>query len=87
MSVEERRERVEGTDMGEYLRVEFDTDTMGGMAGRNRPQVPSVSELRLGIIKYFQENKLGTLGMQKVEKYLDHQGHEVLSTPPYCSDL
>ena len=78
MSVE-RGESVEGTDMGEYLLVKFlDTDTMGSMAGRNRPReddfclnnIPAnVSELRLRIIKYFQENKPELLEC-KVEKFL-----------------
>ena len=82
----ERRESVEGTDMGEYLRVDFEDDTMGGIAGRNRPHVPNVSELRLGMIKYFQENKPELLEC-KVERSLHDRGHEVLWTPPYCPDL
>ena len=85
MSVE-RRESKEGTDMGEYLRVDVDEHTMGGITGRNRPHVPNVSELRLGMIKYFQENKPELLEC-KVERYLHDRGHEVLWTPPYCPGL
>ncbi len=82
----ERRECEVGTDVGEYLRVEMDLDTMAGIAGKNRPHVPNVSELRLGIVKYFQENKPELLECQ-VEKYLKDRGHQVLWTPPYCPDL
>ena len=67
--------------MHEYFRVGFETDTMGGIAGRNRPHVPNVSELRLGIIKYFQENKPELLEY-KVERYVRDRGQAVLWTPP-----
>jgi hypothetical protein len=85
MSVE-RRTSMEGTDMGEFLRVDMDVDTMGGVAGRNRPHAPNVSELRLGLIKYFQEHKPELLECL-VEKHLKDRGHEVLWTPPHCPDL
>jgi hypothetical protein len=82
----ERRNCNEGTDMGEFLRVDLDADTMGGIAGRNRPHIPNVSELRLALVQYFQEHKPDLL-ICKVEKYLRDRGHEVLWTPPYCPDL
>jgi hypothetical protein len=85
MSVE-RRTGMEGTDMGEFLRVDVDVDTMGGVAGRNRPHAPNVSELRLGLIKHFQEHKPELLECL-VEKHHKDRGHGVLWTPPCCSDL
>jgi hypothetical protein len=85
MSVE-RRIGMEGTDMGEFLRVDMDVDAMGGIAGRNCPHAPNVSELRLGIIKHFQEHKPKLLEC-RVKKHLKDGGHEVLWTPPCCADL
>jgi hypothetical protein len=82
----ERRNSDLGQDAGEYFRVELNVDTMGGIAGRNRPNVPNVAELRLGIVKWFQDNRPDLLECQ-VEKYLKGRGHEVLWTPPYCPDL
>ena len=49
--------------------------------------VANVSQLKLGIIKYFQVNKPKLLEY-KVEKYLLHnRGHKVLWTPSYCPGL
>jgi hypothetical protein len=82
----ERRACEEGADLGECLRVEMDLDAMAGIAGKNRPHAPNVSELRMGIVKYFQEHRPGLLEC-KVEKCLHDHGHDVLWTPSHCPDL
>jgi hypothetical protein len=82
----ERRACEEGTDLGECLRVEMDLDAMAGIAGKNRPHAPNVSELRMGIVKCFQEHRPGLLEC-KVEKCLHDHSHDVLWTPPHCPDL
>ena len=53
--------------MNEYLQVDLDVDAMGGIVGRNCPHVLNVAELRLWLVRYFQDHRLDLLEC-KVEK-------------------
>jgi hypothetical protein len=72
--------------MGDYVRVEFDAEMFRQRACSSRPFVPSISELKEGLVEYFQEKNPGMLEC-KFEKYMRELGHMILWTPPYTPAL
>jgi hypothetical protein len=70
----------------EYCRVVFDHNLFKNRSGNNKPFIPTVEELKFGIMKYLKENRPDLLEC-KIEKKLKENGHRVLWTPPYSPHL
>jgi hypothetical protein len=87
MKALDESELIDGvTDMGDYCRVEFDPEVFCQRASNNKPFLPSVAEIKTGIVEYFKENKPEMLEC-KFEQYMSERGHMILWTPPYSPDL
>jgi hypothetical protein len=70
----------------DYCRVLFDVNKFKQRSGLNKPFVPSLEELKVGLITYIKNNKPELLECQ-IEKTLKERGHRILWTPPYSPDL
>jgi hypothetical protein len=83
----DKSDTIDGvTDMGDYCRVEFHPDTFKQRAGSNKPFLPSVAEMKTGVVEYFKEHKPELLDC-KFERFMQERGHIILWTPPYSPDL
>ena len=67
-------------------RVPFEYEKMKGRSSSSTPFVPSLDELKFGVLQYIRCNKPELLEC-KVEKLLMERGHSILWTPPYTPDL
>jgi DDE superfamily endonuclease len=70
----------------EYCRVVFNPEKFKERSGSNKPFVPTIEEMKMGLLSYFKENNLELLEC-KVESALEKRGHKILWTPPYSPDL
>jgi hypothetical protein len=70
----------------EYCCVVFDPEKFKQRSSNNKPFVPTIEEMKVGMLKYIKEKKPELLEC-KVEKRLEERGHCVLWTPPYSPDL
>lgn len=72
--------------LADGCRVVFDSELFLERAGNNKPFVPTLDELKIGILNYLKHQKPHLLECM-VEKYLQDKGHSILWTPPYSPDL
>jgi hypothetical protein len=70
----------------EYCRVAFNPEKFKQHSANNKPFIPNIDELRMGILKYIQDNKPELLDCE-IEGFLKQRGHRILWTPPYSPDL
>jgi transposase len=74
------------TDIGYHCRIEFDAVTFRERSSSNKPFIPSLAEMKTGVVEYFREHRPELLEC-KFERFMQEKGHLILWTPPYSPDL
>jgi hypothetical protein len=70
---------------GNEIELTFDDDSFNSRPTINQPFIPTVNELRAGVVKYHQEINPQLLECQ-VKKMRDAR-HYILWSPPYTPDV
>ena len=84
--VEEKLDATVQDANGEFFSFPFKPDEQNERAGKQKPRVASVEELRLSFVTWLQKNKPSLLHCA-VELLLKSNNHRILWTPAYCPDL
>jgi transposase len=70
----------------DMIRVTFDDEMFREKSSKSNPLIPTLEELKIGIILYFQKHNPSLLEC-KVTKLMSDHGHSILWTPPYSPHL